>query len=585
MARQVREEAKRDWRCPVPGCTVEITTVASDSRRDHFRHNQPAPHPSDGESEAHLSAKAMLAEWASQRVPAGGSVREEQTVKDPATSIHRIADVMVTWPDQRLTAFEVEYKPFTPDAWRTKQADYDTKHVACAWLLGHTRIKPVVEPDSDMSLLGPVKVRVPELARAFIDSGRHVLIVNPQTRQVGTLAADPEFTYRVRQFASEAYLRVDDLSVCRLDPVLGLVTPGMWAIDEAARLREAAARVAEEEALRRRQGLLARLDQTRDPQGNRTYRRTLEEIDADNLKRWTASPWKARAHEVWGIGLPAFIADRGERPRGVHAFPAHWHTVLFITQVHGRPAGHTFTVKDIYAAFTQNHIRTTYDNRRLFRSVIEFLERLQHERHITIHSDNANGWVQHLTVVDREALLRAEAEERARRDRERQGLLQQQAEQHRLRQEDERRRDEESRREREARQKHHLALTKRWVASEAHRATLLIYNTIPVHIRWEGGLYRRSIDADPTQWHAEIFLRCIYDKPAGTVVTVADALTALTVADINLVSPPEATRAVEDYLYNLHQRGLLVRVDDQTFETPPAAHEVLPVEDPQEGLW
>lgn len=125
--------------------------------------------------------------------------------------------------------------------------------------------------------------------------------------------------------------------------------------------------------------------------------------------------------------------------------------------------------------------------------------------------------------------------------------------------------EREARRQRENSEQQRAAHTRIWLESEAHRATLLIYGDIPPHIAWRGGLYRHSLDADPTQWHAEIFIRCIYDKPAGTAVTVADAITALAAARIEPVSQPEATRAVEDYIYNLHQRGILGTVNESTF--------------------
>lgn len=98
QAAELRATAKAEWRCPVPDCGVEITTVGGTSRRHHFRHNQPSPHASDGEGELHLASKAMIAAWADARRPVDAAVQEERwTAKDPATSRYRIADVMVTW--------------------------------------------------------------------------------------------------------------------------------------------------------------------------------------------------------------------------------------------------------------------------------------------------------------------------------------------------------------------------------------------------------------------------------------------------------------------------------------------------------
>lgn len=123
QADAVRDEAKALWKCPVPGCDGPISTRGK-SRRDHFFHPSGASH-GEGESEWHLQAKAMIAGWAEQQ-PGRVSVREEETAKDEATRMHRIADVMVTWPDLdgRKIAFEVEYKPYTAEDWRTKDGEY-----------------------------------------------------------------------------------------------------------------------------------------------------------------------------------------------------------------------------------------------------------------------------------------------------------------------------------------------------------------------------------------------------------------------------------------------------------------------------
>lgn len=95
---------------PGPGLRCRDHDRSGD-RRHHFRHNASAPHPSDGESENHLAGKAMLAQWASERLPVGAFVDQEKSVKDPETALHRIADVMVTDATGHKVAFEVEYKP------------------------------------------------------------------------------------------------------------------------------------------------------------------------------------------------------------------------------------------------------------------------------------------------------------------------------------------------------------------------------------------------------------------------------------------------------------------------------------------
>lgn len=85
-----KEVAKRDWCCPTPGCDVQITTVSGSAQRHHFRHLQTSPHVSDGESEAHLAAKAMIADWAEGRlahIPGATAAEEIATEKHPRPAV------------------------------------------------------------------------------------------------------------------------------------------------------------------------------------------------------------------------------------------------------------------------------------------------------------------------------------------------------------------------------------------------------------------------------------------------------------------------------------------------------------------
>lgn len=384
----LRPTAKSEWRCPVPDCTVEITTVGG-SRRHHFRHNAPAPHRSDGESEAHLAAKAMLKVWAEAwmaRHGTTGTAVEEESVKDPATSLHRIADVMVTWPNMSKTAFEVEYKPYTPEAWATKQKDYDTKGVARAWLLGHTKVKQATEAGD-----WPFTVRVPVLAAAIAASGRHVLIVNPMTRQVGTLAGDREFTSRLNAgtYVWEAWLALDDLADCDLDPELGLITPTMTRIDEATAAREKTARErAEREAAKR-----AKAQAEADRQQQRWAR-----IDARNQAAWQSSPFQQQATARWGTSVPALLTDARADTWGIHALPVHWHTAIYLGLIDGKPAGHTFTITDCYATLDRENIQRNWDKKKAFKALINYLNSLHKVGLIRVHK-NTHGFVSHVETL------------------------------------------------------------------------------------------------------------------------------------------------------------------------------------------
>lgn len=592
----LRPTAKREWRCPVPGCTVEITTI-SGSRRHHFRHNAPAPHPSDGESEAHLAAKAMLKEWAQAwmaRHGITGSAVEEESVKDPTTSLHRIADVMVTWPNATKTAFEVEYKPYTPEAWATKQNDYDTKNVACAWLLGHTKVK--LAPG-----LGewPFAVRVPALAAAIAGTGRHVLFVNPMTRQIGTLAGDREFTSRLTagSYGWEAWLALDDLADCDLDPELGLITPTMARIDEATAAREKA----EHERAQREAANRAKAQAKQDQQQKKWAR-----IEAQNEAAWQSSHLLQMATARWGKDIPALLTDPTADTWGIHALPVHWHTAIYLGLIDGHPAGHTFTITDCYTTLAREGIDKNWDNKKAFKALIHYLNTLQNCGLVRVQK-NERGFVTHIETLGipieqaaqaaklRRLLQVAHApqahpagpitrKERAENKR-REAQAQWQQQDERLRNIDAVKANQ----------------NERWERSDIRRVVADTHGgDIPAAIAWPGGSFLIAIDASPAHWHAHIYMRHVHDQPAGTPIDARTAAATLRAVDIPIPGNKTAVlAAVEDYLHNLMQRGILarpggnhlasgyvVRTDALRHTPPPESTSTTPVEEPQESpMW
>jgi hypothetical protein len=407
----LRPIAKAEWRCPVPDCGVQITTVGGSSRRHHFKHVGRSPHASDGESEFHLGAKAMLAEWARERVPEGALVREEHSVKHPATRQQRIADVMVTWPDGRLTAFEVEYKNYAPEDWATKQADYDAHDpapVPCVWVFGHTKIKRPragsYDADDD-----PRNVRLPLLGQRWLAAGRPVLAVNPVTREVGTLLA---------QFSRDGHprypgatdtlgrLHVDPLDACALDPERGIVTPTMRLVDAAEERREELRRRAAEDARKRLEAECKRQEAAA------RKRQYYEELRQQQLEVWESSALHAVLQRRWPDmpHLLGLLSTDDLDQSGVWANPTHWRAVLYEELIHPFALGSgpalddamnsgallsprmdpRFDLGDIRAALAAHHIRLhEHDPYKSFNLVMTFMERLQsaHMLAITRHLD------------------------------------------------------------------------------------------------------------------------------------------------------------------------------------------------------
>lgn len=352
-AAEYRETAKARWKCPIPGCDGQINTRGG-SRRDHFYHLDDHDHAP--ESEAHLAAKAMLRMWADQRTPDVCRVTEEKTVKDSGQSLHRRPDVFIT-DGQRQVAIEVEYKNFQPEAWALKHEQLRTMGIACTWLIGHTKVssKPHAELDTPYA-----EVRVSRLAQAIGRAQQHVLVVNPVTRQIGTLSGDPAFQTFVSSFDTTAWLWVHSLDDCELHPDRGIVTPGTCRIGRAvaARRREEAKakRAAEQQALHA---------------NNRTAK--IERAQREQAAAWEASALYRTCIERWGE-IPRVLAWHLPNPGGVFANESYWHVVVYEALVHKK--ARPFDLRDVVGAVRAEGLRINPNGKQRYRSLMQFVEQL-----------------------------------------------------------------------------------------------------------------------------------------------------------------------------------------------------------------
>ena len=172
QAAPLRDFTKKTLKCPHPDCAVVISTKGG-FYRDHFFHPSGTPHETSRESESHLAGKAMVTQWARTRVPSGAVVREEQSIKDPVTQALRRPDVLVTGTTGRRVAYEIEYKNWAIESWRRKQADLDRNHIACAWLVGHTRVVPAPDHGQRSSTTAPCRHDCREWLRRVGDQPSH----------------------------------------------------------------------------------------------------------------------------------------------------------------------------------------------------------------------------------------------------------------------------------------------------------------------------------------------------------------------------------------------------------------------------
>lgn len=337
-ADEIRAYAREHWKCLVPGCDVPVS-VRGGARRDHIFHLSSSHHPGGLESAYHLASKAMLAQWAESQLAGQGTAVEEGHIETGETCRRR-ADVLVTWPDEARTAIEVEYKAFTAKAWRTKHEELAAAGVSCAWLIGHTRFRRLTTPnlvDADT----PIPVTLSPLARAIAHHRLPVLVVNPSTRQVGTVVGDPEGSTPPRADRS-AWLILADLDECVLDPKWGIVTPAMTRIMAEHPTWEPVVDPAAAHSPVVSTPRAITYDDAWDNAG-----------DGDTGPRdsgWASCELHARLVQRWGQ-IPPVLGSEHCYSRGIEAEPAHWQACLYEALIHPFAAegGRSFTTEDCVA--------------------------------------------------------------------------------------------------------------------------------------------------------------------------------------------------------------------------------------------
>lgn len=532
-AASVRSRAKAEWACLVPGCDVPISTRGG-TKRDHFFHLTAVDHP--GESLNHLAAKAMLAQWATTCTRGRAMVTEEQTVKNHDLHLHRRPDVLVTRnSDGHRLALEVEYKSFSEADWQDKQDDFDRDQIACTWLLGHTGVS--IDAAAAQYSRG-TPVRVPPLAWVLARSGLHVLVVNPITRQIGTLAGDPEHTTRLGDGWGSAFLAVEDLASCELDPVRGVVTRTMRRIDDAAARRQQ-----QEAAQHARQA--AKEEQW-------------AKIVEANEHRWATSPLKQSMLQRWGE-IPNVLGEAGKHPYGIHASPPHWHCALYEAHIHQRRRGHMFTAGDCWNTLKRHGIDVNWGQGKRFKSLVNFLEALGNTGLI----DRASPY-RWRVLADLDTVAQHKAEVARQTMRRQQDLAEHKRQQKQAHQEAAVKARQQADELREQYQRQRAEHRQAWLDSDLCRELIIRYGEVPKCISWANTTLTRAIAADPALWRAHICLRLIQDAPAGTEITTGQALTVLSGAGITFTAQLDVVATIDLYFTNLRQRGILRHPDGDT---------------------
>lgn len=118
--------------CPVVDCPSPDIGVVNRGRHRHgFTHRAGGDH--GPESLNHVQGKALLVRWASAAYPEASVVEEHPS----NAARERVADVMVTFPDGRRVALEVQYSALDVDKWQERHDSYRRQGILDVWFFGH----------------------------------------------------------------------------------------------------------------------------------------------------------------------------------------------------------------------------------------------------------------------------------------------------------------------------------------------------------------------------------------------------------------------------------------------------------------
>jgi hypothetical protein len=466
-ATQVRSWAKEHLECFLPDCTDRrLTTVARAGKRDGFKH-LPGAGGHSREGVFHQQAKALIARWAAALHPGVQAVAEQTT-----RSRQRRADVLLTWPDGRQVAVEVQYAGLSVDAWQARHASYQEQGVLDVWLLGHLRpqLRPARRWSHEPEGAAAGKVDLGPLQQAIVAAGVPLLWINPVQERIGTAwtVEEPDwFEYAapdrwddlrlpvppvVNEYGTRALFGAVNLAACHVDRD-GLHMPIARALaNNAARLadiddqRRRSHRVRKADAERRAR---ERAEREKCRQTEEAARRVRQEAHRVEHQRWWRDQQLAWQHDWLASGLrakvlarygtiPSVIAETSVPAEGVHAYPEHWHAVLYGELLLGCKQGDRLGVGDAYKALLAAGIQLAPDDPGLvFRTIVAYLQHLERHEHVHLQHKRGSPRIDAVIVVGGVETVHALREECARLHREHEAAEQQ------------RRREEVQRRQRE----------------------------------------------------------------------------------------------------------------------------------------
>ncbi|WP_432522781.1 competence protein CoiA family protein [Kineococcus sp. SYSU DK006] len=400
----------------MPECSdPRLTTVARHPRRrDGFSHHAGSGGHS-AEGEAHQQAKAALRAWVHDTLGDQGVTAVAEQASADRT---RVADVMVTWPNGRQVALEVQYAALSVEQWRTRHASYQEQGITAVWLLGHQgkhlrRARAHSwEPDGAADGL----IALSDLHAAMTQAGVPMLWINPvwgEGAGIGT-ASTSTSPHRVRDgsygdehgdsFATDTRFHVppdphqeraafhaDPLTTCTLTPD-GLSTPTLQRLHHSERLLTSvnAARQAIDRARAAAEAEARRAREARAQVRADELARWVQQQREHQQQAWDTSALKQRVLARYDGTIPFLLSVRLGGEGGLYAPPEHWRAAIYAAFI-WRKAGCWFTIADAYrciAAEGIEHNRKAPRFRAL--ALLGWLQHLQLHRYVQLHHDPAD---------------------------------------------------------------------------------------------------------------------------------------------------------------------------------------------------
>nr|WP_276612101.1 competence protein CoiA family protein [Kineococcus vitellinus] len=416
-AKRVRSWAKEHLECFMPECSdPRLTTVARHPRRrDGFSHHAGSGGHS-AEGEAHQQAKAALRAWVHDTLGDQGVTAVAEQASADRT---RVADVMVTWPNGRQVALEVQYAALSVEQWRTRHASYQEQGITAVWLLGHQgkHLRRARAYSWEPAGAADGLIALSDLHAAMAQAGLPVLWINPvwgEGAGIGT-ASTTTSPHRVRDgsygdehgdsFTTDTAFEVppaprqeraafhaDPLTTCTLTPD-GLSTPTLQRLHHSERLLTSlnAARQAIDQARAAAEAEARRAHEARAQVRADERARWVQQQRERQQQAWDASALKQRVLARYGGTIPSLLSVRLGSEGGIYAPPEHWRAAIYAAFI-WRKAGRWFTIADAYSCIAAEGIALERSSPRpRSRAVTSWLEHLHLHRYVQLHRDLADS--------------------------------------------------------------------------------------------------------------------------------------------------------------------------------------------------